>query len=187
MAIACRGNVISASIPKGVKSIEINAFSEHPNLTSISIGNDVKIIKAGAFKACETLTSVSITDSVISIDHSVFEDCYALTDFNISSNIQFIESSALDDTPWYKNLPDGLVYVGDVLYAYKGTMPANTSIDIKEGTVSISPSAFYNCSQISGEILFPRDIATIGSGTFGNCSNITLLDFSKREGKVSYY
>ena len=174
MVIACRGNVISASIPKGVKSIEINAFSEHPNLTSISIGNDVKIIKAGAFKACETLTSVSITDSVISIDHSAFEDCYALTDFNISSNIQFIESSALDDTPWYKNLPDGLVYVGDVLYAYKGTMPANTSIDIKEGTVSISPAAFYNCSTLVS-VTFPNSLLSIGSGSFTNCTSLTSI------------
>lgn len=53
-----------------------------------------------------------------------------------------ISVCAFHDTEWYDNLNNGIVYLGDFLYTYKGSIPYNTSITVKEGTSSIVSSAF---------------------------------------------
>ena len=67
----------------------------------------------------------------------------------IPNSVTSIGSYAFAGTAWYKYKPDGLVYAGNVAYRYKGTMPANTSITLKEGTVGIASYAFYDCSGLT--------------------------------------
>ena len=81
---------------------------------------------------------------------------------------------AFDGTKWYDNQPDGVVYAGKVLYAYKGTMPSNTKIDIKEGTTEITPTAFYGCSGLTS-LTIPNSVTSIGAATFYGCSGLTSL------------
>ena len=50
-------------------------------------------------------------------------------------------------------------------------MPANTSIDIKDGTVSISPSAFYGCSALTS-VTIPNSVTSIGDYTFQYCGTL---------------
>ena len=53
-------------------------------------------------------------------------------------------------------------------------MPANTSIEVKEGTVSINPFAFYNCSSLTS-IIIPEGVTSIGSYAFEDCSSLTSI------------
>ncbi len=46
--------------------------------------------------------------------------------------------NTFSDTAWYASQPDGVVYIGKVAYKYKGEMPENTIISIKEGTIEIN-------------------------------------------------
>lgn len=56
-----------------------------------------------------------------------------------------IEAGALDETQWYKNQPDGIVYIGEILYGYKGNITQSyTLLKIKEGTTKILDYAFAN-------------------------------------------
>ena len=75
-------------------------------------------------------------------------------------------------TKWYDNQPDGVVYAGKVLYAYKGTMPSNTKIDIKDGTKGIGGPAFYGCSGLTS-LTIPNSVTSIGTIAFENCSGLT--------------
>jgi hypothetical protein len=71
-------------------------------------------------------------------------------------------------------MPDGVVYINNVLYKYKGTMPLNTSINIQIGTISISPSAFKICSGLTS-ITIPNSVTSIGYYAFSGCSGLTSI------------
>lgn len=74
-------------------------------------------------------------------------------------------------------------------------MPANTSIEIKEGTVSINHTAFKDCSSLTS-IAIPESVTSIGGYAFEDCSslrkviNLSGLDIRKgssSHGYVAYY
>lgn len=56
-----------------------------------------------------------------------------------------IEAGSLDETQWYKSQPNGIVYIGEILYGYKGSISQSYALlKIKEGTTKILDYAFAN-------------------------------------------
>jgi hypothetical protein len=69
-----------------------------------------------------------------------------------------IGGDAFAGTKWFDNQEDGMVYIGNVLYKYKGSMPANTAITINDGILGIAGSAFANCTDLTSiTSLIPAD------------------------------
>ncbi len=169
----CSG-LTGVTIPNGVTSIRNNTFASCSGLTSVTIPNNVTSIGDFAFSYCRALTRVVIPSSVTSIGDGAFNSCTGLASINIPNSITSIGNYAFDNTAWYKNQPDGVVYAGKVLYNYKGTIPDSTSLDIKEGTVSISNGAFRGCSGLIS-IKIPGSITTIGNEAFNGCTSLTEL------------
>ncbi|MEG1529283.1 MAG: InlB B-repeat-containing protein, partial [Clostridia bacterium] len=105
----CKSSVIPTD--GRVTSIGDSAFYQFSGLTSITIPSTVTSIGDGAFYQCSGLTSVTIPNSVVSIGYGAFAG-----------------------TAWLNNQPDGLVYAGKVAYCYKGIMPKNTTITLRDDT-----------------------------------------------------
>ena len=124
----------------------------------------VKIVKGGAYLK-KRIDGQGYTEAVLAEDDvipaGVFEGCKYLTSISIPSGLKNVGAYAFDGTAWYENQPDGLVYIGNILYTYKGEMPENTHIDIKEGTVGIANAAFGGQSSLSS-ITIPNSVKHIG-------------------------
>ena len=106
---------------------------------------------------------------VTSIGERAFYNCSNLVSITFPNCIVNIGHDAFYGTAWYNNLPDGLVYVGNVAYKYKGKMPTNAEISIKEGTIKISDDAFRDCRNLKS-LSIPNSITSIGMNAFNGCS-----------------
>ena len=204
-AFSICSNLTSITIGSSVTSIGSSAFSGCSGLTSIIIPTSVTSIGSSAFRGCSGLTSIIIPNSVTYIGDDAFYWCSGLTSITIPESVTSIGDRAFEGTAWYESQPDGLVYAGKVAYQYKGTMPDNTSITLKEGTLGIAGGAFRGCSSLTSieipnsvtsigfsafrecigltSITIPNSITTIGKHAFFDCSNLT--DVSLSEGLIS--
>ena len=123
------------------------------------------------FRDCK-FTKVSLPKNLMEIGPSAFSNCESLTSIDIPQSVTSIGGGAFYGTAWYDNQPDGLVYAGKVAYKYKGEMPANIHITIKDGTFGIAGSAFYNSSSLTS-VTIPNSVTSIGHGAFYGCSGLT--------------
>ena len=163
----------SISISNSVTYIGNLAFGAC-SFTSIIIPNNVTYIGDNAFQSCSSLTSITIPNSVTSIGDYAFQSCSSLTSITIGNSVTSIGNSAFSGTLWLNNQPDGCLYIGKCFYQYKGEMPENTHIDVKEGTTMICYAAFQSCSSLTS-ITIPNSVTSIGDYAFEGCSSLTSI------------
>ena len=175
--------VINCDIPSGNSAFYDNKF------TKVSIGENVTSIGDYAFYNSNSLTEFIIPENsqLSSIGSEAFSYCSNLSDIILPESVTSIGNDAFYGTAWYDNQPDGIVYINNVLYNYKGVMSEGTSIDIKEGTVSVN--SFYGCSNLVS-ITIPESVTSIGNGAFWGCSSLRLVinysDLYIQEGSSDY-
>ena len=191
-------SLTNITIPDGVTSIEYGTFYDCSSLTNITIPDSVTSIKCEAFYNCSSLTNITIPDGVTSIESETFYNCQSLSNIDISNSlisigmdafahcknlknikipdsVTTIELGAFNDTLWYNNQPDGLLYAGKVLYLYKGEMPENTKITLKNDTSGIADNAFSYCTNLTN-IKIPDSVTIIGAWAFFSCPNLTAIE-----------
>ena len=153
----------------------------------------VTAIGEAAFRYC-TLNSVTIPETVTSIGRNAFGYCSKLTNITIPESITSVAENAFyNKSVWWENLPDGVVYIGKVLYSYKGNVSGH--VVVKDGVVSITKKAFGGNTDITG-ITIPESVTNIDTNAFSNCKNLTtIINYSdlvftpgsEEYGSIAYY
>ena len=143
-------------------------------------------ISDAAFRLCNTITKVTIPKSVTSIGRCAFINCKNLVQVEVTCDFgSKMGEGVFYGTPWYNNQPfDTLIYLGNVLYGYKGTLSMeNATLNVKDGTRIIADSALagsgyggpYN-SKVITNIKLPDSITYIGKYAFGKCEGLTRIN-----------
>ena len=148
----------------------------------VTIPSSVTRIEDGAFDGYSGLTGVTIPSSVTRIGKRAFAICSRLTSVKIPSSVTSIGGDAFNGTPFYRNLPDGMVVLGGgVLCGYKGKCPS--AVVIPSNVTSIAGEAFSErFLRRSGaglqSVVIASSVTDIGSRAFSYCgdlANVTML------------
>lgn len=187
--IGC-SSITSITIPNNVTSIENTAFYGCSSLTAVQWNvkkmNDFDPHSAPFNDICSQIISFTFGDSVEYIPAYLCCNMSKLTSITIPNSVTSIGVWAFNGTLWLENQPDGCVYINNYLYVYKGEMPENTHIDIKEGTTQICGAAFGGCSSLTS-ITIPNSVTTIGNRAFYLCTSLTSVTMGNSVTSIGGY
>lgn len=150
-------------------------------------GENYSVVAIGdyAFSYCKSLSSVSIPSSVTFIGEGAFQGCENLDYIEMRfSNVTKVRNRAFDNTKWFNSQPDGLVYLENVAYKYKGGIPTGAGIELRTGTKAIADFAFQGCNKLAS-VALPEGLVAIGESSFDGChalsspalpSSLTVID-----------
>ena len=164
----------SVTIPSKITNIPMYTFYNCESLTSVKFPTVVDSIFNSAFYYCKSLESVALPSSVKYLGNSVFSDCTNLKTVTGIANLEYIGLSTFYNTPWLANLPVGMVYLGKVAFKYIGTIPENTTINIKEGTTCIAAGAFSGGTGLVG-VTIPASVTSIAQSPFGSHAGLNTI------------
>lgn len=106
------------TVPQTVTKIDDYAFEANTYLKKVVFTDTIEIISDGAFYRCGNLSEISVPDKAFLI-------CW----------------DAFYNTKWYKNHPDGVMYIGKIAYGYKGNLKSKAVV-LKPDTLAIAQYAF---------------------------------------------
>lgn len=142
----------------------------HAKSLNFTIPSSVRVIGAGAFAGSD-MTKIVIPEGVTSIEDNAFNHCTKLKKVSVPSTLTHVGVSAFEDTPFMESLPKGMNYLGKVAFTYVGTMPQNSTLDIREGTVEIAERAVCDQDGLVA-VKVPLSVKRICRSAFENCENI---------------
>ena len=126
-----------------------------------------------------------------------------LLNINLGSNVQNISCNIFEATAWYTQQSEGLIYLENWLYGFKGTLNSST-LTVREGTVGIAGNAFNSLSNLTNvelpnglkyistrafyysgitEINLPESMVFIGNEAFKN-TNISSINVTSNVEKI---
>lgn len=171
------------ALKDGTVSISQQAFRDCINLAGITLPTSLKEIGSAAFSGCTGLKSIIIPEGVNKLESAVFQKCVNLENITIPDSVTDMQSPNLEDTKWFKNQKDTLVYAGRYAYRYNGSMPANTTIKLREDTIGLGTGVFSGCENLTG-IVIPSGVTTITSSAFQGCTGLKECNFRKCNGNT---
>ena len=170
---------------KNVRILTGGALSDCVALESVTLPDSLITLGDGVFSGCAQLRSIKGGKNVRQIGDGCFGACTTLTDFgDLEKNVTRVGSGAFHNCGWFHDQPNGVVYFGKVAYAYKGTMPENTVLALKEGTVSVSYSFIagqielnptFDFPTLAGLIL-PQSCKYVDGYAFSGAENMKFID-----------
>ena len=128
------------------------------------------------------LESVVLPDTLKYVDLGMFEGCSRLKTIKAPSSLSCAKMAycndrgqspktvnPIEDIDWYKMLPDGPVYFGNCLVGFKGAMPENYTLTVKDGTTSVDGICLQDHLV---RVILPTSMKSVRAKAFAYCSNL---------------
>lgn len=162
----------------GVTIRQVNPNSSYPSNFEIPkklLGRNVTTIADGAFSNLPRLKSVSMPSTITTIGHQAFFNSANLENIKFSPNLVNVGSNAIEGTKYYESHKDGFMYLGKVVYKYKGSMP-NNSILVPTGSEIEKQKQTENNTRPENEkyniVSMDPNYSTFADGVFANKSTL---------------
>lgn len=169
-------DIIKVELPRTLKNIRYSAFYGCEFLSAMTLPEELDSIGNWAFEKCKSLERIVIPRSVSFIGTAAFSECEKLSDIQFPDNkLIYADAYIFNNTAWYENQPDGVIYIGNIALNFKGMMSENTKLSIKEGTLAIAERAFdnYEITRLNlSEIALPKSLKSIGNQAFFQCEKL---------------
>lgn len=166
------------NIPDSVLFIGAFAFAGCTSLVQVKLPANLKTVSYAAFRGCSRLVTVELPAGLTTIETTAFGGCNALHYINFPVSLTTVVGGALELADWYADLADGAVYVGHVLYTWKGTMPTDQSLTVAEGTTMVASGALYDRKAL-GTLVLPDSLVLIADAAFAGCSALASVTFGE--------
>lgn len=153
-------------LPKNLDRISKELFYNCSSLKKITIPSKVKRIKAGAFSK-SGLTSITIPKGVKTLEESCFDGCASLKKVNIKmEELTEISPAMFKDCKALKTvkLPDSVVYIAQEVFKGSGL----SSYTLPKNIGTIGTEAFADCTQLKEVVFSGKKIKVIGKDAFLN-------------------
>ena len=176
----------------GVKKLYIDcttilysAYTNCSNLEIVQFSDKVISIQGEVFRGCKKLTTVIATPSLKSVGSLSFYECSNLINLENFDNVTSIGTDCFLDSAYISNHADGPIYIGKVLYLYKGETPDIVTLDATN-IVTINYKAFDSKSLKKCEITGNKLVIQINA--FLNDTNLEEIYIysDKSTGGVSF-
>jgi hypothetical protein len=181
---SCSGFTGDLTIPAGVTTISEDAFRSCSGFTGdLTIPAGVTSIGAYAFNSCSGLTGVTIPEGVTTIRERAFYNCKNLTGeltipASVTSIVDYafvlIGSTAINvnsGNATYASV-DGILYNKALTTLIQCPTGKQGTVAIHEGVISIGAQAFYVCDKLTGDLIIPVAVTSIGDHAFANCNGL---------------
>ena len=152
------------SITYSVAGIGNYAFRGCSGLTSVAIPNSVTSIGDDAFYECSGLLAVYFTGDIEQWCGIVFEG-YSSNPLMYAHNLYFNDELLTDLV-----IPNTVTQVKAFAFYYATCI---TSITIGSSVSIICNSAFERCTELTGDLILPNSLISIGIAAFRDCSGLT--------------
>jgi len=185
-------DIESVMLGKGISTVRKNTFQSCKKLKKVMFANEQVTVEDWAFSYSpieevnmehvksfglysfseSKLKSISVAQGVTEIAYAAFKNSTDLGEIDVPDSVIAIGGHAFDDTEWLEKQETGSVYLEHIYYAYKGMIPANEVLKIKDGTTVIADTAFED-QQLMSAVSLPEGMLNIGNAAFFNCLSLT--------------
>lgn len=185
-------SITEFSAGQSLKSIGAGAFSECKSLTKAVFASNIDSIPHRTFEGCEKLAEVLIPGSVKYVGGEAFERCDALTGLSFLDSVEEIGDRAFYYCPLLSDYPyeKGIRYIGRVAYEADYEGYDFSTLNIKEGTVSLAEELMSNVYPGPSEVNLPSSLRIIGKNSLrnGTFTSLTLPEGLERiaDGAFTY-
>lgn len=129
----------------------------------------------GAFEYNNSIKEIIFGDRVERIPEYLLYNCHSIDSIYFPKSITQIDRFALHNTEWFDGAKSDMLYVNNILYAYKGNKDSIFAEQFKENITTIENHCFANNQKLK-YINLPSNILYIRNSAFENCTNLTKIN-----------
>ena len=177
-------SLTSVIIPEGVTEIGNNAFSGCTSLTSVVIPEGVTKIEYDAFKGCTSLINVVINGKIKKIDYNTFKNCTALESITLPVGLKEIQANAFDGCVSLKSIeiPSSVTRIEDCAFFRCRSL---TNVVLPDGLTRIGEAAFVDCTSLTS-VVIPEGVTKIENDAFEGCTSLINVVINGKIKKIDY-